>query len=515
MKNIKILIAILTVAFLLFSTSIAYAQELKVIVGIKNNSPNIEDQLQNITGLVQFSKIPNSKIIMLKVKSEYIDDVITNLNRLTWVKFVETSKRQRFSSIPYDNLAELKTSNWYGEIGGDELKSIANGRPVVVAVIDSGIDLNNPALSSRIFINSREVAGDGIDNDGNGFVDDVWGWDFGDSENNVQDGLGHGTEVSSIVVSLSKDAKILPIKINPANADFFETAALIRSIYYAISRGAKVINLSIAMQVQSPGVMEAIKDAYDRGIVIVTAAGNSGDRVSFPASMNQTIAVGSTDNEVRASFSPSGEALDVVAPGINLKTISIDGRITYVSGTSFSAAMVSAECANIISMNPNFSNREIKDIIQKGTIDLGEEGWDVEFGAGKINGEKLYSILTPKIILPDKPFYAFSKLYPLSVSINIPITTFSFLLIAVETPDHNFFWLDSYGWHDLSNGIGPFIQLGPQSNPQTSTLFGEGGYFMTLDLTNVPPGLYKWYTVLTDNTLSFLSPLSCSYMLIF
>ncbi len=206
---------------------------------------------------------------------------------------------------------------------------------VVVAVIDSGVDYNHPDLSANIWTNPDETAGNGIDDDGNGYVDDVRGWDFVDDDNSPDDSNGHGTHVAGTIAAVGNNstgvtgvswaAEIMVLRF--LNAFGLGTIAdEISAIEYANAKGAHVINSSMG----GAGFSQAEKDAIDASsALVVCAAGNEGSdndsTPSYPASYTSSniITVAATDQDDNlASFSNYGAtSVDVAAPGINIYSI--------------------------------------------------------------------------------------------------------------------------------------------------------------------------------------------------
>ena len=156
---------------------------------------------------------------------------------------------------------------------------------IVVAVIDTGIDYNHPDISGNIWTNPGEIA-DGIDNDGNGFIDDIRGWDFVNYDNTPFDDNSHGTHVAGIIGAVGNNAigvtgmnwkvRLMPLKILNAEG-VGDIASEIAAISYAIEKGVRVINVSFGGQVFSNSERDAIQGAKDAGILYIAAAGNGGD----------------------------------------------------------------------------------------------------------------------------------------------------------------------------------------------------------------------------------------------
>ena len=166
------------------------------------------------------------------------------------------------------------------------------GEGVVVAVLDTGVDYNHDDLKNNIWTTDGELAGNGIDDDGNGYIDDVYGWNFNADNNNTMDVDGHGTHVSGTiagenngfgVTGIAYDSQIMPVKVLDDTGSGTNTAVA-EGIYYAVDNGADVINLSLGGSLPSSEVSEAVKYASDQGVTVVMAAGNSGGQTPlYPA----------------------------------------------------------------------------------------------------------------------------------------------------------------------------------------------------------------------------------------
>jgi subtilisin family serine protease len=263
------------------------------------------------------------------------------------------------------------------------------GQDVVVAVIDSGIDFSNSRLSPNIWKNPKEIAGNGIDDDRNGYIDDNRGWDFVLDGNNPTDYFGHGTFVAGMIADtasgIAKNAKIMPINIEKEIIGSESSAShsdIADGIYYATRNGAKVINISYDYDGQAaptPKLQQALQFARQNDVLVVISAGNSrqkgalqpGGIALFAATHNYGLAVGAIDRANKfADFSnPAGNTrIDyVVAPGVDVYSDSFDKNFnsTFVSdsGTSFSAPAVAGVAALMLSANPQLKPDQIKQIL--------------------------------------------------------------------------------------------------------------------------------------------------------
>ena len=245
------------------------------------------------------------------------------------------------------------------------------GEGSIVAVIDTGVDYAHPDLAPNIWMNSNEIANDGIDNDGNGYVDDVYGWNFIANTNDPMDDHGHGTHVSGIIAMAHNDiggvgvaygAKIMSIKAGQATGVFSSTD-IAKAINYARMMGADVINMSFGGSSSSYLVEDALQRAFGT-CVLVASAGNNGapttdappnfiDRVDmYPAAYPYVIGVMASDsNNQKAGFSNwdyyrgINAEYEVIAPGDSIYSTLPNNRYASWSGTSMSAPVVSASAA--------------------------------------------------------------------------------------------------------------------------------------------------------------------------
>jgi subtilisin family serine protease len=275
-------------------------------------------------------------------------------------------------------------SAWRQTTGGD----------VTVAVIDSGVDLTHPDLVPNLWTNPREIPGNGIDDDGNGYVDDVHGYDFVDNTGNPQDANGHGTHVAGIVAArggngigvagVAWSARIMAIRVLDANARG-TTTTVAQGIRYAVDNGARIINLSLAGPSPARDLEDAIVYAQQHGVLIVVAAGNDGRDLSvaptYPAAYPEDNVLGvaaTTQDGVLASVSDFGVGADLAAPGADILSTALGGGYEWRTGTSMAAPHVSGALVLLAAARPDLDARGLRDALLAGTR---KQGLAVESGA--------------------------------------------------------------------------------------------------------------------------------------
>lgn len=317
-----------------------------------------------------------------------------------------------------DSRALLSSVPWYIEsihadqVWGNIPASGVNNKPVV-AIIDSGLDFNHDDLKNDIWTNPLEIAGNNKDDDGNGYIDDVHGWDFVSFDNLPQDGYYHGTHVSGIISTVSNHSvSLLPLKfISDSGSGYVGSA--IAAINYAVNLKLKGINIA-AINCSFGGgssvpstLSDALKRASDNNIVTVFASGNNGTNLDvtplYPGSFNfsNSITVGSInpDNSLAGYSNYGKNTVTVVAPGTSIySTLPGNNSYGYVSGTSMSAAVVSGEVGLLKTLG-NYSASQIKSAILQG-CDMISTLVD-KVGVGLINVLKSWNLL--KTMTPQKP----------------------------------------------------------------------------------------------------------------
>lgn len=283
---------------------------------------------------------------------------------------------------------------------------------IVVAVIDSGLDLKHPDRPRYIWKNKGEIADNGLDDDGNGYVDDIHGWNFVSENNNIIDNYGHGTFVTGIIAAntdngkgiagVNSGAQIMVLKASNGEGEA-QDLAIYRALRYAVDNGARVINISLGNRGQSRLVQIGLNYAHAMGRIVVVAAGNEGKNIAdyTPQGSRRVISIGATnlDGSVRGK-SNKGLSLAMVAPGqsiysLTAKNSKYDGKLISFgggnyhlwNGTSFSAPFVTGAASLVWARNPKLTNTQVEDILLSSAAEIGEPGWDPETGLGQLSAQ--------------------------------------------------------------------------------------------------------------------------------
>jgi subtilisin family serine protease len=242
----------------------------------------------------------------------------------------------------------------------------AAARGPLVAVLDSGVDFTHPALKASAWRNPREIARNGVDDDGNGFVDDVNGADMVGHDGAPKDPRGHGTHIAGIVAR-AKGVRIMAVRI--IGRDGTGTGAdLAAGLDYAVANGARVINLSVADYGDDPAIAAALARASAAGAVVVTAAGNGGQDLDvtpvYPASYRTpgmlVVAASGSDGHITTWSARGAKSVDLVAPGVDIRSTLPHGRYGRKTGTSQAAAAVTRTVARALAAAPTATAAQIR-----------------------------------------------------------------------------------------------------------------------------------------------------------
>ncbi len=315
-----------------------------------------------------------------------------------------------------------------------------NGERPIVAIIDTGVDLYHSAFTRwcALWENTAEKNGvAGVDDDGNGFIDDIHGYDFVNRDGSPQDDDGHGTHVSGIVLGTTQDllaipeimpvggvcnnsyksrVQIMAIKFLDANGSG-TTSDAIKAVYYAVNNGAKVLNNSWGGGSYSQSLHEAIAYAYDRKVAFVAAAGNNTSNNDvypmFPANYDapNLISVASTTStDVLSYFSNFGSnTVHFASPGSGIYSAFLGGTYMTMSGTSMATPFVSGVAALIAREQPTINGYQIRDVILNSASSV-----NTNVNGSTVTGKRLNvlnSVMAAKgtVVVDSQPSYAISS----------------------------------------------------------------------------------------------------------
>ncbi|QSX04825.1 S8 family serine peptidase [Sedimentibacter sp. zth1] len=371
-------------------------EKTDIIIKYKSESSNskMHNNIKSKLKLKKFIEKKNFKskrISILEIdKTDDISSVIEELKKDPNVEYAQPNYPLTITSTPTDEkfLLQWGLLNSGQEVRGKIGRStvdinalnawdLSTGENVVIGVLDSGIDITHSDLKDNVYVNQKEIPGNGIDDDGNGYIDDINGWNFSDDMNTVYSSPEedvHGTYIAGIiaasannsgVVGVAPKVKILPLKFINATTGY--TSDAIEAIEYAKNMGVNIINCSFGGTDNNIALKEAMADS---GMLFVCAAGNRGGYSKYfpvyPASFDipNVISVGAVDcMGILATFSNRGINVDVAAPGTSVLSTIPEQGYDYYSGTSVSAAYVSGIAALAKSYLPQSSIDEIKERI--------------------------------------------------------------------------------------------------------------------------------------------------------
>lgn len=358
-----------TAAYLVDTSALCMDYSLKAVEMI------YESEIADDTYEVFYQAATNNPDIWKLVDSLSADDRIISAEPDYVWESAETVSSYKISEDEYNNsthFPDIDLENVWNDLFDNNVTAPGSG--TVVAVIDTGVDYTHADLKDNMWINTGEIAGNGIDDDGNGYIDDIYGYDFVENDADPMDDMGHGTHVSGIIamsknntggVGIAYGSKIMAIKAGQSDGTFSSTD-IDKAVKYAVDNGADVINMSFGGTGKSNLVEAALKDAFSTA-VLVASAGNDGSPTTdaptppylvkediYPAGYSYVIGVMATDNDGSlADFSNwdynigANCEYELAAPGVSIYSTLPNECYAYWSGTSMAAPNVSAAAAII------------------------------------------------------------------------------------------------------------------------------------------------------------------------
>jgi len=256
---------------------------------------------------------------------------------------------------------------------------------ILVAVLDTGVDVNHPDLKDNIWINKGEIPNNDIDDDNNGYIDDVSGWNFEEDNNDVIPEAGwygvegHGTQVSGVIAAVGDNkegvcgvnwkSSIMALRLSI----YVTSAEVAAALDYAAANGAHVANMSFGSNEFGPEgdpiVKTAIDNAFAQGVLLVASAGNEDSAEPlYPAAYYNVMAVASTNGEdIKTGHSSFGSWVDITAPGTDIVTTDLNNEYIATAGTSFSGPYVVAVGALVLAHKPELTHVELRAILENTT----------------------------------------------------------------------------------------------------------------------------------------------------
>jgi thermitase len=290
-------------------------------------------------------------------------------------------------------------------------------RDIIVAVIDTGVDVNHPSLRDNIWKNPKEIPNNGIDDDDNGYIDDVHGWNFVNHNSDVSDSHGHGTHIAGIigatgnnkvgVVGVAPNVSIMVLKyFNPKGTGISNILSTVKSIQYAIQMGAHIINYSSGGFQPNRLEKKAIQEAHEKGLLFIAAAGNEATNTDnkpyYPADYAIKNIVSVTAYNKFQQILPTSnfgiKTVDIAAPGKNILSTFPNNRFGYMSGTSQATAFVSGAAALTLANLPEFA------LPEKTIRILTESADSSESFDGKTSGSRALNAYR-SVALAQKPIH--------------------------------------------------------------------------------------------------------------
>jgi len=386
-----------------------------------------------------------------------VEEAVNKLEKSPKVDYAEPNYIAEIQILPND-IYYTSSGSWgqsYDDLWGhkkiqcEKAWDLSQGEGVVVAVIDTGIDYDHPDLSENIWVNENEIPENNIDDDGNGYVDDVYGYDFIYDDSDPMDVYGHGSHTAGTiaaagnnnigVIGVAPQAKLMALKgLSDSGSGPFNKIAL--AIQYAADNGAQVLNNSYGGTGYSQLLNEVFNYAHSRGCVSIAAAGNDNANVAFktPANIDVVIAVAaSNQNDEKCSFSNYGDLIDLSAPGGGIENelgggnrdrcnilstmpddcvlaeyseLKVSNGYYRLAGTSMACPHVAGVAALLVSLNPLAPPEEIRNMLRMSADDIGEPGKDSYFGFGRLNAYRASTSMGRISLLIDAPVHkAFIK----------------------------------------------------------------------------------------------------------
>ena len=389
----------------------------------------------------------------------------------------------------FSNQWSLNNSGQYGGIPGCDIDAVKawdiqrGSSNIVIASLDSGVDYYHEDIDGNIWTNDDEIPSNGLDDDGNGYIDDIVGWDFVDNDNTPLDDpsapqYGHGTRCAGIhsaetdnVIGVAGVAWYCKTMVVRCYYNEYDTTKYANGIVYAANNGADVINIEMGISSNSQLIKDAVDFAYGLGCFMCAPAGNKNTSTKYyPAAYENVVGVGATnqrdercdeDDWGQGYGSNWGEWVDVAAPGNALWVLNPNDNYDFwgAGGTSLSSPHVAGLAALLLSRNPTLTPDEVKSLICKYVEPYNSTYY---IGTGRINAYK--ALVTP----PDPPIINGTKC-------GKPETEYEYTFNSTDPDDHYLYYYIDWGDGNFEEWIGPFDS---GENVTVNHTWGDYGTYM-------------------------------------
>lgn len=439
---------------ILFITSLAYTQSsisTQFILKLKDGSNQIPESIQSLNFQFNLDVVHSFELgrgsnefvfVLAAPESTNAENVLQAYSKNELVDYIELDYKGEGGATPndthYGNQWGLNNNGTFplspATAGADIQMEMAwdieqGDTNVIMAIMDSGLRMGHPDIAGRVWVNYGEIPGNSTDDDGNGYVDDINGWDFANDDNNPTDDQGHGTNVTSILgatgnnglgfAGVDWNCKLMPLKgLDSGNSGLYSWWS--EALYYAADNGADVINLSVGGSGFSSTLQNAIDYCINNNVVVVACMMNFNNSTPYyPAAFSGVIAVGSTDaDDTRTEpffWSPTsgsnyGNHISIVAPGNYIYGLAYNSDVnysTYWGGTSQACPHAAGVASLLRAISPGMSPAQVKNILEITAEDqVGDSqdtpGWDQYYGHGRLNAYQALNYATASVGLENE-----------------------------------------------------------------------------------------------------------------
>ncbi len=369
----------------------------EVIIKFKSHTTKLEkDAILKEMGAETLDTFHHIGATCEKLNALGVDDAIARFSNHKAIQYIEPNRITYLANTPNDPLFPLQYAlDNTGQLGGVPGADIRaewaweyhrGNRDIIVAIIDSGMDLQHPDLMDNLWTNEGEIPGNGIDDDGNSFIDDIHGFDMYNDVGSITDDNGHGTHLAGIIgascnnnegiAGVCWEVSLMPVRyVNLGHGG--STSDILCAIGYAIDNGANILNLSWGSRVYEQSIFDELQIADDAGILMVAAAGNyqdNNDEVPFyPASfdLDHIISVtGTGPTDQFDNYNYGKVSVDLAAPGTYIHSTLPGGNYGNLSGSSMSAPFVTGALVLLMDAYPEFDPLDLKAQLLAGVVPL-------------------------------------------------------------------------------------------------------------------------------------------------